>query len=128
MSREITFKDIKLKELLEKRNKIVLEGREQDAERQRLEEELKKKGLELQKIDGQATDILKKKNIELTVDPKNKVFEQIMGASLKDGKIVVEIADRVEDYVLALEKQKKELDEKAGDKTTQKEEEVKEGK
>jgi len=109
--REIQFKDVELEKLLEKRNKIVLAGRKEDEERQKLEESINKRAMELQKIDGKATEILKKKNLELTIDPKNKVFEQMQGAALKDGKIVITIADRVQDFVDALAKQLKEAEE-----------------
>ena len=65
MERTIKIASKELRELLTERNKIVTEGREQDAERQRLEGELNKKGLSLQKIDGKAAKIIEKKNIEL---------------------------------------------------------------
>ena len=108
MSREILLQDIKLKKLLEQRNKIVLEGRKEDDARQKLEDSIKKKGLELQKIDGKATEIIKKKKIELVKDLENKVFEEIIGAGLNKGKIVITIQDKFQEYAEAIKRSEEE--------------------
>lgn len=115
MSREVKIKNIELKKLLEQRNKIVLEGRKQDEERQRLEEEIKKKGLDLQKIDGKATRIIQSKKLELSRDLDNKVWEDITGAGLKNGEIVITIADKFTEYAEAIRKQQAELDKKVSE-------------
>lgn len=112
MSREIKLKDAKLIELMKRRNEIVTQGRKDNKKIEQLQDRLNKSGLEVQKIDGQATEILKKKNIELTVDPENKIFEQIMGAHLEGGSIVVEIEDRVESFTKQLSEQVKQIEEK----------------
>ena len=111
MTRQIKFKDMELAKLLEDRNKIVLQGRKDDTKRQQLEERLKKSALELQKIDGKAGEILKTKEIDLKVDPDKKIFEQVMGAKLEGGKIVIDIEDRVETFISALKAQIKKLEE-----------------
>ena len=103
MSRKITFANKELRELMQKRNKLVMEGRKEDAERQRLEESINKKGLELQKIDGKAKKIMEKKDINLIKE--GKVFEQIVSMGLEGNKVAVQIEDRVEEYVKALYKQ-----------------------
>ena len=116
--REIKIKDIKLQKLLQERNKIVLAGRKESQkaedmakEIEKIEKSLNKKGLELQKIDGQAKAILDKKNIELTIDKKNHVYEGIETLGLRNGSIVVTIVDRMSEHFDKLVNlERKELD------------------
>lgn len=116
MSRKVTIASKELRELLEKRNKLVQEGRKEDAERQRLEESINKKGLELQKIDGKATKLLTKKNIKLERDLDKKVWEEITSAGLEDGKIVIQVSDKFVDYANAIKKAEEEAAQKSEDK------------
>lgn len=114
MERKVEINNKELRELLQDRNRIVLDGRKQSKQMEKLQEDLNKNALKAKKIDGKAGKIIDKLGIELE---RNKTkFEMITGASLTDEQIELTITDRVQQFVEELERKDKDSKKKKDEK------------
>jgi hypothetical protein len=92
--RVVVVEDAKIKEILQKRNEVVLKGRELSDKIERLEQERQKCGLELEKLKDIITPFVKKHTDSLLQNP----FEDVQMVSLVKGKIEIKIIDQAEEW------------------------------
>lgn len=100
--RKHEFENKKIVDLLDKKAPLIKEGRKLSEEMEKLNKELHKIGLKVQKLKDKTAQLIEKEDITLGE------FEYIRTIDTKNGKVVVEIVDAVEEYKSAYRQQKAE--------------------
>lgn len=90
---EITFKDDKMKKLLEEKGVLVNEGRELTKKIEELEKERAKVGLKIQKVKDKLIPI-----VESKIKPQLEEFEDIETVEVKGDMIVVKKFSHLEEF------------------------------
>lgn len=98
---EITFKDDKLKKLLEEKGVLVTEGRELTRRIEELEKERAKIGLKIQKVKDKIAPI-----VDAKINPQLDEFEDIETVEIKDGMILVRKFSQLEEFKKAWRERK----------------------
>ena len=110
--RTITITSEDIKDLIIKKGEIVTRGREITKQKEELDTELNKCGLQVNKINDKLIPLVNGYGIELGE------FEQIESVKLEGEELVVSIFDQVEEYKEAiLEAKKKKAEEEANTST-----------
>lgn len=107
MERKLKISNKELKDLLQQRNKLVLEGRKNNEKKEKLETSINKAAMELQKIDGKAGKIIEK--LDLKMEKTMDKFEMITQIALRDDKIEITIVDRIKELAQQLLKKEDEV-------------------
>lgn len=115
--RTFTIANKEIRKLLTERNKWVIKGRKIDGEMRDIKERFDKLAIELNKC---ALQIDKIKDKLMPVIDKDVTplagcaeFEKVNSVEIKDGKLVVEVIDEVEEYIGRLREKKNKKDEPA---------------
>lgn len=93
-TRDVEFKSAKLHKLLEEKVKLVDEGKGYQKEVEELQKKQRKVGLKLNKIKEKVIPLVAEESVKLDIGQ----FEAPMNVSIIDGKDILTIVDRVEDF------------------------------
>lgn len=102
MTRIIKVESEEIKDLITKKGEIVTKGRELNAQKEEIETELNKAGLQINKLNDKLIPMVHELGIELGE------FEQIESIKIEENELVVTIFDQVEEYKAAILKEKEE--------------------
>lgn len=96
--RKHKFENDKIVKILEKKAPLIEEGRNLSKQMDDLNKDLHKIGLKVQKLKDKTAHLMEKESITLGE------FEYIASIDTKDGQVVLEIVDAIEEYKAAYRK------------------------
>lgn len=103
MEKKFTFEHEKIAKLLEDKNTLVKDGIALSKDIEELEQKRAKVGHKIQKLKDKVVPTVKK---ELFPSLVLEEFEEVQSIDLEDGKVVLKVVDRVEEFKDALRKAK----------------------
>ena len=98
--RTIKIENQEIKDLIVKKGEVVTRGREISQQKEDLETELNKAGLQVNKLNDKLIPLVEGLGIELGE------FEQIESVKIENEELVVNIFDQVEEYKIAIREEK----------------------
>jgi|TARA_Y100000034_G_scaffold49407_1_gene61096 transcriptional regulator len=93
-TREVELQNAKLHKLLEEKIKLVEEGKSFQKKVEKLQKEQRKIGLKLNKVKEKVLPLIAEESTKLDIGQ----FEAPMNVNIIDGKSILTIVDRVEDF------------------------------